>query len=42
MREEAARRGANAVTAVRFSGSDISEGASELLVYGTAVVVEAE
>jgi uncharacterized protein YbjQ (UPF0145 family) len=42
MREEAARLGANAVTAVRFSGSDISEGASELLVYGTAVVVEPE
>ena len=40
MREEAAKLGANAVTAVRFSSTDISEGASELLVYGTAVVVE--
>ena len=34
MREEAARAGANAVVAVRFSSTDISEGASELLVYG--------
>jgi uncharacterized protein YbjQ (UPF0145 family) len=41
MREDAARAGANAVTAVRFSSTDISEGASELLVYGTAVVIEA-
>jgi len=40
MREEAAKLGANAITAVRFSSTDISEGASELLVYGTAVVVE--
>jgi uncharacterized protein YbjQ (UPF0145 family) len=40
MREQAARMGANAVTAVRFSSTDISEGASELLVYGTAVVIE--
>jgi len=40
MREEAARMGANAVIGVRFSSTDISEGASELLVYGTAVVLE--
>lgn len=40
MREEAARAGANAITGVRFSSTDISEGASELLVYGTAVVIE--
>jgi uncharacterized protein YbjQ (UPF0145 family) len=42
MREDAARLGANAITAVRFSSTDISEGASELLAYGTAVVVERE
>jgi len=42
MREEAAKLGANAITAVRFSSTDISEGASELLVYGTAVVIERE
>ncbi len=40
MREEAARLGANAIVAIRFSSTDISEGASELLVYGTAVVIE--
>lgn len=40
MREEAARMGANAIVGVRFSSTDISEGASELLVYGTAVVIE--
>jgi uncharacterized protein YbjQ (UPF0145 family) len=42
MREEAAKLGANAITAVRFSSTDISEGASELLAYGTAVVIVAE
>ncbi|HEU4366048.1 MAG TPA: YbjQ family protein [Candidatus Krumholzibacteria bacterium] len=42
MREEAAKMGANAIVGLRFSSTDISEGASELLVYGTAVVVEHE
>jgi uncharacterized protein YbjQ (UPF0145 family) len=40
MREEATSLGANAILAVRFSSTDISEGASELIVYGTAVVIE--
>ena len=40
MREEAARWGADAIVAVRFSSTDISEGASELFVYGTAVKIE--
>ena len=40
MREEAVRQGANAIVGVRFSSTDISEGASELLVYGTAVQIE--
>ncbi|HEU4929525.1 MAG TPA: YbjQ family protein [Candidatus Krumholzibacteria bacterium] len=40
MREEAVKHGANAVVGLRFSSTDISEGASELLVYGTAVQVE--
>jgi uncharacterized protein YbjQ (UPF0145 family) len=40
MREEATSLGANAIVAVRFSSTDISEGASELIVYGTAVVIE--
>jgi uncharacterized protein YbjQ (UPF0145 family) len=40
MREDAARQGANAIVGLRFSSTDISEGASELLVYGTAVFIE--
>ena len=32
--------GANAIVAIRFSTSNIAQGASELFVYGTAVVVE--
>ena len=42
MREEAARVGANAVVGVRFVTSEIMQSASELLVYGTAVIVEDE
>lgn len=40
MREEAAKKGANAIVGLRFSSTDISDGASELLVYGTAVKIE--
>lgn len=32
--------GANAVLNVRFSTSSVAQGASELFVYGTAVIVE--
>ena len=32
--------GANAVVGIRFSTSNIAQGASELFVYGSAVVVE--
>lgn len=47
-RQEAADRmvrqaeaiGANAVVNIRFSTSTITQGAAEILVYGTAVVVE--
>jgi uncharacterized protein YbjQ (UPF0145 family) len=42
MREEAATLGANAIVAIRFSSTDISERASELVVYGTAVTIEKE
>jgi uncharacterized protein YbjQ (UPF0145 family) len=42
MREEATRLGANAIIMTRFSSTDISDGASELVVYGTAVVLEPE
>lgn len=40
MRESAAQLGGNAVIGVRFITSSVMQGASELLVYGTAVVVE--
>jgi len=40
MVDEARGMGANAVVNVRFSTSSISAGASELYVYGTAVMVE--
>lgn len=40
MRENAALLGANAVVGVRLVTSSLMQGASELLVYGTAVVVE--
>lgn len=40
MREEAAEMGANAVVCVRFSTSTVMRNAAELLVYGTAVIVE--
>lgn len=39
---DAEQRGANAVTDVRFTTSAIMSGASEILAYGTAVVVEPE
>jgi uncharacterized protein YbjQ (UPF0145 family) len=37
---EAEQLGANAITAIRFTTSSMMQGAAELLVYGTAVVVE--
>lgn len=40
MEEEAARLGANAVIATRFTTSVMMGGAAELLAVGTAVVVE--
>jgi uncharacterized protein YbjQ (UPF0145 family) len=39
---EAKSMGANAVVTVRFAQSSIAQGAAELLVWGTAVVVEDE
>jgi uncharacterized protein YbjQ (UPF0145 family) len=42
MREEAAKLGANAIVGVRFVTSEIMQCASELLVYGTAVLVDDE
>ena len=40
MSEEAESLGANAVIGVRFSTSMIMQNASEILAYGTAVIVE--
>jgi uncharacterized protein YbjQ (UPF0145 family) len=40
MIEDAKRMGANAVVNVRFATSMIMQMASEILVYGTAVIVE--
>lgn len=40
MKQQAAASGANAVVNVRFSTSSIAQGAAELFVYGTAVVIE--
>ncbi|MFP4475369.1 MAG: YbjQ family protein [Desulfatibacillaceae bacterium] len=40
MIEQAGKLGANAVVNVRFSTSSVTQGASEIYVYGTAVRVE--
>ena len=40
MLEEARSLGANAVVGVRFASSEVSTAAAEILVYGTAVVIE--
>jgi uncharacterized protein YbjQ (UPF0145 family) len=40
MIEQASSIGANAVLNIRFSTSSITQGASELFTYGTAVVLE--
>lgn len=40
MLEQAAAKGANAVVNIRFTTSSITQGASELLAYGSAVTVE--
>ena len=40
MIEKARSMGANAIVGIRFSTSNIAQGASELFVYGTAVIVD--
>lgn len=42
MVDKAQTLGANAVVGIRFSTSNIAQGASELFVYGTAVVVQSQ
>jgi uncharacterized protein YbjQ (UPF0145 family) len=39
MKEEAEKRGANAVVSVRFATSMVMQGSAEMLAYGTAVKV---
>jgi len=40
MKEQAQATGANAILNVRFSTSSITQGASEIFTYGTAVTLE--
>lgn len=40
MLEHAAETGANAVVGARYDANDVTEGVTEVLAYGTAVVVE--
>ena len=42
MVDQARAAGANAIIMIRFTTSEIMKGASELLAYGTAVVVQDE
>ena len=41
MLEHAARVGANAVVAMRYDANEVAAGVTEVLAYGTAVVIEA-
>ncbi|MCL4403897.1 YbjQ family protein [Patescibacteria group bacterium] len=40
MRQHAAEMGANAIIGARYDATDITKGVTEVLAYGTAVVVE--
>ncbi len=40
MKEQAQATGANAILNIRFSTSSITQGASEIYAYGTAVILE--
>jgi len=40
MVEEAEDKGANAIVNIRFTSASVSQGAAEVLVYGTAVIVK--
>jgi uncharacterized protein YbjQ (UPF0145 family) len=42
MLEHARRLGANAVVGIRYDATDVMNGVTEVLCYGTAVVVEPE
>lgn len=40
MIEHAQQAGANAIIAMRYDGNEITDGITEMLAYGTAVVIE--
>jgi uncharacterized protein YbjQ (UPF0145 family) len=40
MRQHAAEMGANAIVAMRYDATEIASGVTEVLAYGTALVVE--
>lgn len=40
MMEHAAQRGANAVLGVRYDATEVMQGVTEVIAYGTAVLVE--
>lgn len=40
MVDQAEAKGANAVLSIRFATSSVTQGASEILAYGSAVIVE--
>jgi uncharacterized protein YbjQ (UPF0145 family) len=42
MIEHAAERGANAIIGVRYDANEIADGITEVLAYGTAVIVESQ
>ena len=42
MREHAAAVGANAIVSMRYDANDVAPGVTEVLAYGTAVVIEPE
>jgi uncharacterized protein YbjQ (UPF0145 family) len=42
MRQHATDVGANAVVAMRYDANEVAQGVTEVLAYGTAVVVERE
>ena len=42
MVEHAAEMGANAIINMRYDATEIMQGATEVLAYGTAVIVEQE
>jgi len=42
MLEHAAESGANAIVAMRYDANEVAPGVTEVLAYGTAVIVEAD